>query len=382
MDKLDQTDVLRLMQGKSVVPRIATAAKISSLFRDGELSSEEVRIAEDILRLMVQDAEVRVREALVGNLKDNKSIPRDVAERLASDVESVALPILTLNPALQDDFLIEIVKERDQARQLAIAGRLDVSARVSGALVDFGDENVVWHLMGNSGATMEKDVLARSLDRFGDSEAVTSSMAQRAELPISISERLVTLVSESMRKHILLHHPLTADTTAGLIANIHDDATYGLAEDQMSGRLVMPGIEQPGAAKASMTVEALVSQLTAMGRLTPAIVMRALCLGNLAFFETAIARRLRTERAAVSKDLRKSKSTIDDLCYRAGLPKHLTLVVRVALCVEHNVEYEGSEQDREAFVPSNLRILAQRFDASESREIEVFLRKLSRLNYD
>ncbi len=51
-------------------------------------------MAEQIFRIMVKDAEVRVREALAINLKENPNVPHDVAVTLAKDVDQVALPVL------------------------------------------------------------------------------------------------------------------------------------------------------------------------------------------------------------------------------------------------------------------------------------------------
>ena len=55
---------------------------------------DERVLAEDIFRIMVKDAEVRVRQALADNLKENLDLPRDVARALANDVDSVSLPII------------------------------------------------------------------------------------------------------------------------------------------------------------------------------------------------------------------------------------------------------------------------------------------------
>ena len=58
---------------------------------------------------MIKDAEVRVREALAQNLKENPDLPHDVALSLAQDVDQVALPILQFSDVLTDDDLIEII---------------------------------------------------------------------------------------------------------------------------------------------------------------------------------------------------------------------------------------------------------------------------------
>ena len=366
LDGLDQSDVLRLLRGKSVVPRIATAAKISSHFKQGRFSTEEQRIAEDILRIMISDAEVRVREALVNNLKDCSEIPVDIAEALARDVDQVALPVLEFSPLLKEDFLIEVIEAQREARQMAIASRLNVPTRVSSALIDYGTENTTIRLLENGGAAIDKETLGRALDRYNDHLTVTEAMSMRGELPIVIAERLVTLVSHNLRQHIMLNHALTPETTAALINEVHNDVTASIASDSE---------------KTGMAVGTLVEKLTLMGRLTPAVVLRALCMGNLPFFEAAMARRLRCTRDEVRNLITASWSGIDDLCCRSGLPKHLGFVVRVTLAVDYRLNYEGLDRDLETFTPEKLRTIIGKFEDRERREVELFLRKLRNFKY-
>ena len=58
---------------------------------------------------MAQDAELAVRRALSHSLRSAAQLPHDVALRLASDVEAVALPILINSPVLTDQDLIALV---------------------------------------------------------------------------------------------------------------------------------------------------------------------------------------------------------------------------------------------------------------------------------
>ena len=70
--ELTKDDVSRLLTDPSVDNRIETSTKIAEGFNDGTLNEYERRMAEEIFRVMVKDAEVRVREALALNLKKNR----------------------------------------------------------------------------------------------------------------------------------------------------------------------------------------------------------------------------------------------------------------------------------------------------------------------
>ena len=62
-DKLSQSDVARLLSDPTPVNRAETAAKVAGAFNPRRLTDSERALAEEIFRLMVKDAEVRVRQA-------------------------------------------------------------------------------------------------------------------------------------------------------------------------------------------------------------------------------------------------------------------------------------------------------------------------------
>src|SRR4030067_1096960 len=94
-DILTQADVARLLSDPSAETRAETAAKIAAQFDGATLNEGERRLAEEIFRFMVRDAEVRVREALSRNLKSSRDLPHDVALALARDVASGGLAVLS-----------------------------------------------------------------------------------------------------------------------------------------------------------------------------------------------------------------------------------------------------------------------------------------------
>ena len=104
---LTQDDVARLLTDPSAQTRAETAAKIAQDFGADRLTPEEREMAQEIFRIMAKDAEVRVREALSFNLKENSAIPHEVAKAFAQDVDLVALPILQFSEVLTDEDLIE-----------------------------------------------------------------------------------------------------------------------------------------------------------------------------------------------------------------------------------------------------------------------------------
>lgn len=366
---LSKDDVKRLLEDPSADNRASTAGKIANTFTAGALTGSERAIAEDIFKLMVRDVEVRVRQALSVNLKDCAFVPREVAVSLARDVDSVALPMLQFSNVLKDSDLIEIVRSQGPSKQKAVARRATVSAKVSDAIVQVGDAEAVSTLVANEGATIAEPTFQKALDRFGKVEAVNRSMAMRKTLPVSVAERLVTLVSEKLREHILTHHDLPPAQVSDLILQSRERATLALLSPESS----------------SHDVRELVSQLYLNDRLTPTIMLRAVCLGDMRFFEAAVAVLaeipLVRARRMVHDEGKEGLAAILDT---AKIPVALRPAFRAAVEVCRETDYDGGEHDRERYQRRMIeRILTQTEDPSNrlgDENADYLLKKLAQLD--
>jgi uncharacterized protein (DUF2336 family) len=331
--KLTIDDAHTLARDPSPGTRAGTAAKLALQFNAG-FTAAELEIAQEILRIMVHDAEVRVREALSANLKSNPKLPHDVALALAKDVESVALPMLSACEVLTAEDLVAIVKTQGTGSRLdAIAGRARVEAPVAAAVVEVAREPIVAKLLANPGAELAEQTLHRVIDRFGTSEAVQEPLVRRASLPVTIAERLVTCVADHLRDTLLAKHGISPDVAADLVLQSRERATVGLAM----------GVADDG-------IAALVRQLKTAGRLTASLVLRAVCMGNLRFFEHALA-------ALAGLPLVNTRLLVHDsgglglktAWARAGLPGAFVPAVSAALDVVAQTEFDGRALDPERY---------------------------------
>jgi uncharacterized protein (DUF2336 family) len=365
--KLTEDDVKSLLTNPSGEQRAKTAAKIAASFDPEGLSDEERQLAEDIFLIMVKDAEVRVREALTENLKENPSVPHEVALSLARDVDQVALPVLKFSEVLSDQDLKEIIKSQDPEKQIAIAGRASVSEEVSDALVQTQNENVVAELVENEGAEISEKSFATVVETLGDSEKVQGAMVNRASLPVTVIERLMTVVSDNLKEQLSNGKDLSSDMTDGILTQSREKAVLGLSKE----------VDEDSVLK-------LVRQLLTHDRLTPSIVLRAACMGNIMFLECAMA-----ERAGIS--VNNARALIKDsgelglksLFAKAGLPDTFFPAIQAAVEVEQEIEYDGGERDQERFARRMIeRILTQFGDLGvdmESDDLEYLLAKMTEL---
>ena len=366
--RLTQDDVERLLTNPSPRTRARTTAKIAAQFDARTLSPAERRIAEDIFRTLVKDTGILVREALAAHLKSTPDLPHDVALALAKDVDSVALPMLKFSEVLTEEDLIEIVRGQEPAKQAAIAQRPTVTARVSEALVETGNEQAVARLVGNEGAALSEAALDRVIDCYEESAAVADSLARRVNLPPAISERVVSALSERLQDYLVSKHEVSPDVASTLILQARERATMTLIDYGSS----------------DAELDSLIEQLHRKERLTPSLLLRALCVGDLNFFERAMARvaalPLQNVRVLIHD---KGMLGLEPLYLRTGLPKALYPAFRAAISLVVETDYDGGLNDRQRYVERIMQRMLTKFEDPSTRiakdDIEYLMARLGQI---
>ncbi|ALG74975.1 hypothetical protein VY88_25785 [Azospirillum thiophilum] len=358
---LSKGDVARLLADPSPNSRTDLAAKIAHQFDSPELSEAERKLAEDIIRLMVNDTVLRVRQTLAENLKSSPSLPREIALTLARDVEAVAIPVLSVSTVLTPADLVEILHSGAEAKSTAIARRPTVPAEVADALIESGSERAVAALVANEGAELGEHSLSRVIDRFGASEAVQDPLVHRSRLPITIAERLVAVVSERLRQHLVAHHELPSKVASELILQSRERATVALFTGEND----------------EAALDRLVVQLAGTGRLTPSLLVRSLCTGDIAFFETAMSRMANvpmTNARLLIHDA--GRLGLKSLYDKAKLPPALLPACRIAIDVLKETPYDGEPGDRERHRRRVIERILTQYEDLAPEDLEFLLAKL------
>ena len=337
-----------------------------SLDSDG-IGDKERTIAQDIVRRLAGDIEQKVRESLAEAVRQSQGLPHDVALKLARDVADVSVPVLRDCSVLTDGDLVAIVEEGDAVKQLAVANREEVSETVAGALVDSGDEDVVVAVVSNPGAALDQSSLGRAIDRFGDSPRLQEPMVDRDALPIEIAERLVTLVSDQLKDHLVRRHEISPDVAADLVLDGRERATLSLVSDDAPPD----------------RVEDLVAEMERHGRLTPSILLRAACTGDLAFVTAGLAIRagipVRNADQLINDD---GPSGLRALAAKAGFGDRDRTVLRAAVDAARSTEMVDATDARERFAETVLERVLTTFDAEEEGfsedDVQYLIKKLTK----
>lgn len=361
---LTDADLRLLMKGESEDDRASAAHKVCRKIDRAALSDEERQAAQDILRMVARDAAETVRRALSVTLRNSQVLPRDVALKLARDVDSVALPVLSASPVFSDEDLIEIVRECGETKQVAVAARPLVPEPVAGVIAEIGARPAVEAAIANDNCCFAEAALQRLLDRFEDERPMAEKLAHRRTLPITVTERLVSLVSDQVREHLVNHHALSPQTALQIALATRERATVDLIDQ--AGRTHDP--------------KGLAAQLNRHDRLTPSLLLRALAHGHMTFFEWAIA-----ELAGVPHH--RTWLMIHDagplglkaIYERAGLPVRLYAAFRSGVDAWRSLESEGGAGNRAQFQERMLQRFLTQHQSASREDLDYLLEKMDRL---
>ncbi len=361
---LTDADLRTLMKASADDDRAAAAHKVCRTIDRATLTTEERAAAQDILRMMSRDVSEIVRRALAVTLRQSPVLPRDVALKLARDVDSVALPVLNFSPAFSDEDLVEIVREFGEARQVAVASRPYVPERVADAIAEHGVGAAVKAACANDNCSFAEAALQRLLDRFEQDQEVADGVAHRKLLPIAVSERLVALVSEQVREHLVNHHALSPQTALQIAVATRERATIDLVDQ--AGRTQDP--------------KGLTAELNRHNRLTPSLLLRALAHGHMSFFEWGVA-----ELAGVPHH--RTWLMIHDagplglraVYERAGLPVRLYPAFRAGVDAHRSLEAEGGARTREQFQERLLQRFLTQHQPASREDLDYLMEKMDRL---
>jgi uncharacterized protein (DUF2336 family) len=361
---LTDDDLRMLVKGSTADERALAAHKLCRAIDREALAGEDLAKAHEILRMMAHDATDLVRRAMAVTLKSSPLIPHDVALRLARDLDNIAVPVLNFSPVFSDEDLIEIAKRGGPVRQVAIAKRPALTESVAGALVEVGCEEAVRLVCANDNANLNAKSLQRAMERFEQSQEVLQAIVYRNTLPLAVTEKLIHLVTDNIRQHLIDHHALPPEVAVQIAVSGGERATLDL-------------LDQAGKAE---DIGAFVSHLKRSGRLSPSLLLRGLAQGHMAFFEWSIS-----ELAGVPHH--RTWLMIHDagplglkaIYERAGLPTRLFPAFRAGVDTFHSMTLDGGPRDRERFQERMLQRFLTLPQPAARDDIDYLLDKMDKL---
>jgi uncharacterized protein (DUF2336 family) len=174
--------------------RADAVARIAGLFLEGapHFASEHVGLFDDILLGLLPATSVGTRAELAGRLAALENAPPTLINTLGwEDDISIAGPVLTHSPLLDDMTLIDIARAKGQPHLAAICGRASLSPLVTDVIVGRGDRDVVRIVARNAGAAFSENGYAGLIKRATDDGMLALTVGLREDIsPLSLKELL------------------------------------------------------------------------------------------------------------------------------------------------------------------------------------------------
>ena len=349
------------IKGETSEERAGIAHRLCRRIATDPLSDSDRDHANEIIKILAEDAADLVRRTLSITLRNSPRLPRDVAIKLAQDIESVALPVLEYSPSFTDEDLIELVLAATASKQAAIAAREHVDAELCEVITEHAASEAVTVLARNRGASWTNSAYENSLTRFAGDDTVKDAIISREHIPIHIAEKLVSLVSGEAFDLLVNKHELPAQVAIDLASGARERATVDLVEQ----------------ADRTQDMQHFVHQLDLNGRLSHSLIMRALCVGHMKFVEHALAELSGVAHKRVWLMIHdagpRGLAAVFD---RAGLPRKLLPAFKAGVNVFHETELDGGPNDKARFRSRMIERVLTQFQAIPKDDLDYLLEKL------
>ncbi|MFN7401888.1 MAG: DUF2336 domain-containing protein, partial [Alphaproteobacteria bacterium] len=133
---------------------------------------------------------------------------------------------------------------------------------------------VLKEVVSNRNAALAETTLEMILEEFSREHDVLEELVYRGGLPYAFAEKLFSKVSDNLKKTLTRRYRLSL--------HVVEEATE-MARETATLQFLAPWMSQ-------QEISRLVDQMYRGKRLTHSIVLRSLCIGDLRFFETALAK--------------------------------------------------------------------------------------------
>lgn len=215
------TGLVDLAREGSSEKRRELLQQVSNLFLEGAdtHSDRETVLFGEVLGRLLDDVNVMDRSELSQKVSEHHRTPRPLALKLASDVLSVAAPVLQNSPVLTDDDLVDIASRKGQDHMAAISRRATLSETVTDFLVERGDSTVLQTVARNLGARFSDQGFDTLADRAELDHLVADALSFRSDIPPIVATKIVALLNPVARQRLEYLLAQSADTVDSLLTD-------------------------------------------------------------------------------------------------------------------------------------------------------------------
>jgi uncharacterized protein (DUF2336 family) len=355
---------VRWIESAPAARRAEAAVALARAYLAPKLEDDVREGMEAALTIVLDDPLASVRRALAVELSDSPYAPRHIILTLAGDQPDIAEVVLLRSPVFHDAELVDIAAAASEPLQIAIASRARVSTAVAAALAEVGDEGACRALLSNPDAAIARISLKRIAERFGDDPTMRDLLIDRPDLPADVHQMLIRQLSDALGNMIVVKSWVAQERAEILTREACEKVTVALAAES-----------------ATEDRTALVEHLRVTGQLTTALLLRAVCAGNIGLFETALAVLARVPEARVASLVRSGRmSALRAVYVKAGLPRQAFEAFAAAIETSARVLRSGADTDRYRLTRDMVDAVLARYRGitdSETNELTSLLRRFA-----
>ena len=349
---LDTGIFMQVIEAGDAEQRALLAAQLAVFLNKADVPvSEREQVVPVVLKLAV-DPVLLVRKTLADGLVGLANLHADILFSIISDDDELALPFLASTPALSHWHMLAVLRVGDEARQACVALRPDISNEAVDSIVKSSPLNIALLLFENAAVTFSDEDYHRLYTRFGHAGDMVECLLACSDLPLDI--RIMQAKRASNRMHQLMAERgwLPANDAAELVADAEDTAVLRI-------------LTQASDAELAQVVAFLVNK----AMLTPSIIVRAACLGEMRVVEQALAHLSDIPRKRARELMRgKGLTGFKGLHGKSGLPASCYWILQAACDVAADESEEGIKLGADDFGRRLIEALMTRYEAMPLKE--------------
>jgi uncharacterized protein (DUF2336 family) len=243
------SDLQNAVASHSAERRSDNLRKVTDLFVGGapKYSEEQVALFDGVIGQLAKDADVSARTELSARLAPISNAPLATIERLAND-DSVAVagPILKDSARLSEAQLTKLASTKGQGHLQAIAGRRDIGADVTDALLTRGDGNVARAVAGNASARVSEKGFDKIAELATRDPKLAESVVGRPDIPSRHLRTLATLLPEPIRQRLAANNPKLAERIRAAVAQAAESAAQAVRRDYTAAKDTVTAMAKAG----------------------------------------------------------------------------------------------------------------------------------------
>lgn len=359
---LDTTIFYNLIADGNVDQRRQLAMQIADfLGREDTPPSEREQVVPVALEL-AGDEDISVRQALASGLTGFAKLNADLLFTIVSGDDEIALPFLFESAALNTWHMLAVLRVGDEARQAAVALRPDVSPEAVDFIVSSLGPTVNAMLLENAAIVIPAAAFHIMFERFGESGEIITLMLDRTDMPPALRVLQARLSAKRLQGLLAERGWLPANDAVELVTDAEESAILNVLTDAKEEEL-------------PETVRFVIDNEL----LTPAIILRAACLGAMDVVAEVMAYLADTPVTRVREQMfGKAAGSFRNLHAKAGLPENSYWTLQAACDVAREELAIGVISEPDAFGRKLIETLLTRYEsipmADQPRNLDVLSR--------